>query len=350
MIDWPFVSIVVPVFNGGHTIGDLLQSLLALNYPRARFEIIVVDNNSTDDTPQRVQKYPVRLLQERQIQSSYAARNRGVRAAKGDIVAFTDADCAAHPDWLQHLLADYRDPQWGGFAGGFEAFPPRSDVQRHLATTDAGGFTPEFMRQPLLAPQSPGELICSRFKLLDYRDHISLPSDLVNPPTANVAYRRRAFDEIGCFDVRFTSGGDVEFAWRVQLQTNWKIKVVPEAIIYHQHRFDLPGMAQQFRKNGWGYGLQVLHQTSKNGADHRRVALQMGTESLILIGLSIVRHLVTIGVRLLRTLLHRPPDALYIKTPVFTMVGSVSFYYGRLTAARKGNKWLFGSKVRGVPT
>jgi glycosyltransferase involved in cell wall biosynthesis len=90
MPEWPFASIVVPVFNGGDTIDDLLRSLLALNYPQELCEIIVVDNDSNDDTPQRVQQYPVTLLYESEIHSYFAARNRGIRAARGDIIVSTD--------------------------------------------------------------------------------------------------------------------------------------------------------------------------------------------------------------------------------------------------------------------
>jgi glycosyltransferase involved in cell wall biosynthesis len=339
MTEWPFTSIVVPVFNGGDTIDDLLRSLIALNYPRERYEIIVVDNNSQDDTVQVVQRYPVKLLYEK-IQSGFAARNRGVRAATGEAIAFTDADCVAHPDWLKHLLADYKEHRWGGFAGGFEASQPHNDVQRHISNTDASCFTPDFICQPFLDAQSRGELLCSRFGFLNYRSNIRLPSNLKNPPTANVAYRRQVFDEVGYFDPRFTSGGDLEFAWRLQTQTRWQIKIAPQAIIYHQHRADLAGMANQYRKNGWGYGLHVLHQALKCGSNPQVVARQMATESLILIGLSAVNHTLAFGGRLARSLLRRPPDTLYLKVPLLTMLGSVNFYYGRLVAARKGNKWL----------
>ena len=216
MADRPFASIIVPVFNGSATIDTLLQSLVTLNYPREHYEIIVVDNNSHDDTPQRVQQYPVRLLNEYELQSSYAARNRGIKAAKGKIIAFSDAACVAHPDWLSSLLADFENPRWGGFAGGFEVYQPLTDVQRHMAKVGAHCLAPTFKQQPFLAPQSRGEMLCSRFRFLDYRAVIPLPTNLINAPTGNVAYRREVFDKVGDFDVRLTSCGDLDLAWRVQ--------------------------------------------------------------------------------------------------------------------------------------
>src|SRR6476646_11757769 len=89
----PKVSVVVPVYNGEETIKTCVESLVGLDYPRDRFEVLIVDNKSTDGTRRVVEKYPVTLLQEAAVQSSYAARNLGVARSSGEIIAFTDADC-----------------------------------------------------------------------------------------------------------------------------------------------------------------------------------------------------------------------------------------------------------------
>jgi glycosyltransferase involved in cell wall biosynthesis len=98
----PDVSVIVPVYNGAKTITALLESLAAQRFEINGFKIIVVDNGSTGATADRVAPFSVRLLHERNIQNS-AARNRGVRAAQGATLAFIDADCIAHPDWLRAL-------------------------------------------------------------------------------------------------------------------------------------------------------------------------------------------------------------------------------------------------------
>jgi glycosyltransferase involved in cell wall biosynthesis len=336
MSERPFASIIVPVYNGSHTIGELLDSLVSQTYPRERYEIIVIDNNSQDGTPERVQPYPVRLLYEREQQNSYAARNRGIQAARGEAIVFTDAACVAHPDWLCRLLADFSDPRWVGFAGSFEPYKPLTSVQKHMAAVRAHCLDPSFSVQPFLAAQSRGERLCSRLPFLDYRAALTLPPGLINAPTGNVAYRRQVFDDVGDFDVRFTSCGDLDLAWRVQTQTKKGLKLVSEAIIYYKYRPDLSSMARQFRKNGWGYGLLAL----KYSPDPHRAARQIKFESVILIGLATASHGCTWGMRLLRRLLGRPADALYLTDPLFTLVRSVNFYYGRLTAARKGNQTL----------
>ena len=333
MTQWPFVSIVVPVFNGSRTIEDLLRSLVELDYPSELYEIIVVDNHSQDDTPQKVQQYPVELLYEHEVQSSYAARNRGVKAAQGDIIALTDADCVVAPTWLRHLLADHSNPRWGGFAGGLYPHLPRTCVARHLAKV--GYLALSSLQQSFFAPATIGERLCSWLEVTDYRSEISLPSNLANPPTANVAYRREVFETIGFFDARLTSCGDLDFAWRMQTQTGWQVKIVPEAAVYHQHRQSLSEMARLYRKVGWGYSLVAL-KYARNAA---RVARWMALENLALIALAIPKNIVVLFTRLLQRPF-RCADDLYLRSPIFSLVGTVSYYYGRFVGARKGRQWL----------
>ena len=96
----PFVSVIVPVYNDGQRIGKCIEALLIQTYPQAHFEIIIVDNGSNDNTRSVIEEHPVKLLVEDRIQSSYAARNKGIKNAKGEVIAFTDADCIPAPDWI----------------------------------------------------------------------------------------------------------------------------------------------------------------------------------------------------------------------------------------------------------
>lgn len=92
------ISVIIPAYNAENTIARAIQSVL--NQTRPADEIIVVDNGSKDDTKQIIQQYPVTFLEETRIQSSYAARNKAITAAKGDVLAFIDADCIASEKWL----------------------------------------------------------------------------------------------------------------------------------------------------------------------------------------------------------------------------------------------------------
>jgi glycosyltransferase involved in cell wall biosynthesis len=96
-------SIVVPVFNAEPFIERCLRSLIRQTYPADRYEIIVVDNNSIDRSAAITAKFhDVNLLHEPE-QGSYAARNRGIRAAQGEVVAFSDPDCEVQADWLEKI-------------------------------------------------------------------------------------------------------------------------------------------------------------------------------------------------------------------------------------------------------
>ncbi|HEV3115713.1 MAG TPA: glycosyltransferase, partial [Gemmataceae bacterium] len=98
----PHVSVVVCSYNGGRTLDQCLRSLGALEYPR--YEVIVVDDGSTDDTPEILARFPeVRSIRQPN-QGLSVARNVGLQAAKGDIIAYTDSDCFADRDWLTHLV------------------------------------------------------------------------------------------------------------------------------------------------------------------------------------------------------------------------------------------------------
>lgn len=104
------ISVVVPFFNSEEYIEGCIRSLLDQSYPDDRYEIIMVDNNSTDRSTGLVAGHPrVRMLKEPQ-QSPYAARNRAIRSAEGDVIAFTDPDCQAHSQWLAVIARGMRHP------------------------------------------------------------------------------------------------------------------------------------------------------------------------------------------------------------------------------------------------
>lgn len=123
MARWPRCSIIVPVCNGEDNIADCLESLCGQVYSADRFKVIVVDNNSQDSTSDVIRRYPVRYVQEK-TPGSYAARNTGARLARGDILAFTDSDCIADPNWLKAIsdaLSGSEAQAVLGFSGGINA-------------------------------------------------------------------------------------------------------------------------------------------------------------------------------------------------------------------------------------
>ncbi|NLE46605.1 MAG: glycosyltransferase family 2 protein, partial [Chloroflexi bacterium] len=127
----PFVSVIVPVYNDMQGVRILTQALLAQDYPDSAFEVILVDNNSTDGTLDVLrdirQEHPerIRVAIEDSVRSSYAARNKGIEVARGEILAFTDADCIPKQDWLSAGVRAF-DASGARCGGGAITFVLRS--------------------------------------------------------------------------------------------------------------------------------------------------------------------------------------------------------------------------------
>jgi glycosyltransferase involved in cell wall biosynthesis len=230
----PFVSVVVPVYNGGDAIGRCIEALLAQDYPAERREIIIVDNNSTDGTPDIVRQYPVHLVFERAIQTSYAARNRGISHARGEIVAFTDADCVPRPEWLSQLVASFVDAHVAGAAG-------------KVVPKEAVGLVAEFLSEinPVRSRERDG---------------------LWYVITANAAYRRQVLVAANGFRSDLFTGGDIDLALRLQLGGHGKLDYVEDAIIEHRYGDSYRELWKRF----WRYGYSEIQTRTllQNHAGH----------------------------------------------------------------------------------
>ena len=225
-MDRPFVSIVVPVLNGGAAFQDLLRSLDHLAWPADRREILVVDNRSTDDSAALARKAGFKVIDEQERGAS-SARNTGVRHARGDIVAFTDADCIVTRTWITHLVAPFSDSAVGGVGGRTETYLPKTWTERHAARTGH----------------------------LDAERHLSHPT-FPFAPTANAAFRRSLFDTIGGFDPGFPWGEPIDFCKRVVRDGGLRLAFAPRAVVFHRARANLGDFYRQQR--GYGYSLALL--------------------------------------------------------------------------------------------
>ena len=218
----PFVSIIVPVLNGEQTIRECLVSLLKMDYPVERREILVVDNGSTDRTAEIVMSFPIRYLQEER-RGSFSARNKGIEASKGEVLAFTDADCLVTAGWLRELVQGFDSEEVGVVVGETVSYPPKTLAERYMA-----------MRKPLWQKRA-----------------ISYP---VSPwfGTSNVAFRRKVFNQIGPFDPQFPTGGDIDYSWRIFQSGNFKLVYRPKAVVFHRHRLTTWDLFKQYRAYGCG--------------------------------------------------------------------------------------------------
>ncbi|MGZ4988214.1 MAG: glycosyltransferase, partial [Limisphaerales bacterium] len=196
----PKVSIVVACFNGGRTLQACLDSLLLLNYPD--YEVILIDDGSTDITPQVASLYKKVRYCRLSHHGLSVARNAGIELAEGEVVAFTDADCRADEDWLYYLVSDLLK---GSFVavGGHNFLPP-----------DDSPLAADVM----VAPGGPAHVM-----LTDrVAEHI---------PGCNMAFYKWSLEEIAGFDPIFEKAGDdVDVCWRLQ-QRGYKIGFSPGGFV-----------------------------------------------------------------------------------------------------------------------
>ncbi|NDJ22431.1 glycosyltransferase [Nostoc sp. B(2019)] len=230
----PQVSVVVPIYNGEADLPDLFSCLLSQTYPKDQVEYLLVDNNSSDRTLTFLKTsaenclIKIHPLSENQIQSSYAARNTGIRAATGEIVVFTDADCRPQPQWIKALIQPFVNPEVVIVAGEIVALPGKTLLEQHAD------------RQETLSQK-----------------HTLHHSFRPYGQTANLAIRRIALEKAGLFRPYLTSGGDADICWRILLENIGRLEFAPEAIVQHRHRATLKELQSQWRR--YGRSNRYLH-------------------------------------------------------------------------------------------
>ena len=198
------ISVVIPAYNAAATIVSCLQALQQQSLDSAQYEIIVVDDGSTDATADLAAGQGVRVIR-RQRGRQAAARNAGITAAQGDIICFTDADCQPLPDWLANLSAPLQaDPATAGSRGSYRT------VQR--------------------AP-------IARFVQLEYQEkynQLAGQSWIKMVDTYSAAFRRQILVDNGGFDARFPYAEDRELSYRLAAQ-GCKFVFAPDAVVHHFH-------------------------------------------------------------------------------------------------------------------
>ncbi len=222
---WPSVSVVVATYNGGRTLRECLLSLGRLNYPD--YEVVVVDDGSTDQTQEILREFPAARVVSQENRGLSAARNAGIEAARGEIVAFTDSDCYADPDWLHHLVVTMEEC---GFAG-------------------AGG--------PNLTPGEERAIARSIALAPGHATHVLLNDrEAEHVPGCNMAFRRERLLALGGFQPLFRKAGDdVDMIWRLQDQGE-KIGFSTGGFVWHHRRPTFKGYLKQ--QTGYGEAEALL--------------------------------------------------------------------------------------------
>ena len=216
---YPRVSVVVASYNGERTLRACLESLARLKYPD--YEVLLVDDGSTDSTPGIAREFPGFRYIHQDNHGLSIARNTGIAASTGEIVAFTDADCRADEDWLYYLV--------GGLLGG------------EFAAIGGHNFLPpddSFIAAAVMAsPGGPAHVMLTDREA----EHV---------PGCNMAFYKWALSEIGGFDPAFRKAGDdVDVCWRLQ-ECGCKIGFNPAGFVWHYRRSTI----RTYLKQQAGYG------------------------------------------------------------------------------------------------
>lgn len=212
----PFVSVIIPVLNNARGIRLAVDAVRNQTYPADRVEVIVVDNGSDDETPEVVSQLPVRFLTEESVKSPYAARNRALEVAKGEMIAFTDSDCIPDERWLEHAVRL---------------------IQRENADLMGGLVTFEYSSKVTAAER------------YDSLINLEVKNNVLNrgaAKTSNLIVKKELFDEIGYFlhDVR--SGGDVEWTQRAT-RKGYKIVFGSDVRVKKKARTLIPLLKKLYR-------------------------------------------------------------------------------------------------------
>ncbi len=229
---WPRVSVLVCAYNAADTLEDNLQSLEKLTYPD--FEIILVNDGSTDRTSEIAKSHPRVRVVDTPNQGLSAARNVALAEATGEIVAYTDADTRVDPDWLTFLVQPFLTSDVAG-SGGPNVVPPDDPPVAQCIARAPGGPT---------------------HVLLDDRiaEHV---------PGCNMAFRRDALLAIGGFNpIYLRAGDDVDVCWRLQAR-GWKIGFASSALVWHHHRASVNAYWRQQVGYGEGETWLMAHHPEK---------------------------------------------------------------------------------------
>lgn len=229
----PLASVIVPVYNGAATIERCLNALAEQTIAADRYEIIVVNDGSKDQTTATVAAWAQVHPQvhchivEQKNQGPAAARNHGAKEARSALLLFTDADCSPRPDWIAVMCAAFADESVVGAKGAY------------------------LTKQQALAP---------RFVQAEYEDRYDRMRDQPQIDfidTYSAGYRRDIFLANDGFDTTFTTASveDQEFSFRLA-QKGYRLIFVPEARVYHLHDADLREYAR--RKYYIGYWKALL--------------------------------------------------------------------------------------------
>ncbi len=234
----PFMSVVICTFNGSAVVGRAIESLLAQDYPSNRYEIIVVDDGSQDNTAAIVSKYPVRLVRHRANRGLAAARNTGLEHVKGEVYVSFDDDCVVAPGWLQQLALGYQQPNAAGVGSIIqEPAALHGIVDRFMAATGSGN-------PPSLRLGAHKHALGRFMSYLMDQLHPEKPSTKIYPVRqlngATATFSVALLQSVGGWDASLRAAEDTDLCARIiKAYPNYHFYAVPSALLIHDPKMSL---------------------------------------------------------------------------------------------------------------
>ncbi len=259
----PDYSVIVPAYQAADVIGSCVSALARQTLDRARYEIIVVDDGSTDRTADVAREAGADRVLRVPHGGPAAARNAGIAAAQGEIVLFTDADCEPAEDWIACMVAPLADPRIMGVKGTYRT--RQTSLIARLV-------------------QLEFEIRYARMAELERIDFID---------TYAAAYRRALLVEHGGFDTAFPipSAEDVDLSFRLARAGHWFV-FAPDAWVWHRHPTTLRRyLARKARFGYWRALLYVRYPDKISGDTHTDPALKSQFALVALLGLAAIAGL-----------------------------------------------------------
>jgi GT2 family glycosyltransferase len=251
------ISAVVCTHNRAEKLANCLAHLADQTLDRSSYEVVVVDDGSTDATPEVAERYATRVIRNEHSLGPAAGRNAGARASSATIVAFTDDDCVPDREWLRELLETFGDPEV--LAAGGKIVPLRTDhfLLRYYEANSPLAHNPNLPTSNDGVRKRFGAYLRSSFRLKSLPD---TQESLLTVASANMAIRRSAYDLVGGFDERFRVGGeDDDLCLRLHhLRPGATLRYRPQAVIAHDYDTSIRDALRRSRAYGDAAAISYL--------------------------------------------------------------------------------------------
>ena len=219
----PFITVIIPTYHDWERLQWCIDALAEQSYPEIKIEILIINNDTNDKVPKTF-KLPknAKILSENKV-GSYAARNRGLKNSRGEIIGFTDSDCIPDKDWIKNAVKEFQNDMVSLIGGKVKIYKPKNG----------------------------SNIVYDYEKIFSFRQHINVPKG--NCVTANLFIKRSVVDKIGYFDETVNSGGDWKYTQKA-VDNNLVMEYCDNVVVSHPSRKDIVSLlAKRKRIVAWGY-------------------------------------------------------------------------------------------------